>query len=157
MLLAAVSESFLKQFKYTWGLKIQSSCFVQTCSLNFSWSYKDCGFKMVDDCGLYGQQEQLLWPWWLFSPSPYLYGMIFFKTFFKKVFVQRVKIFLFLLFSPLSPLFRMTVRWAARTWTAQSPHGSQLSSPQCLSPVHLTETESATQQPPLKKRTVRRR
>ena len=54
---------------------------------------------------------------------------------------------------PLSR-FRMTVQWAARRWTVLNPHGSQLSSPQCLSPVHQTETGSATQQPTLKKRMV---
>lgn len=97
------------------------------------------------------------------SPSLYLYGMD------RKL----LRIFLLTLGGPLPlpiqvsfpvsqslsclplPLFRMTARWAARTWTSPSPHGSQLSSPQCLSPVHLTERESATQQPPLKKRTVR--
>lgn len=56
---------------------------------------------------------------------------------------------------PLSPC-RMTVRWAARTWTPLSPHGSQLSSPQCLSPAHLTGTPSATRRPPSRRRTVRR-
>lgn len=52
------------------------------------------------------------------------------------------------------PPFRMTVRWAVRTWTTLSPHGSQLSSPQCLSRAHRMERGSATRQPPLKKKMV---
>lgn len=49
---------------------------------------------------------------------------------------------------------RMTVRWAARTWTALSPPGSQLSRHQWPSPVRRTESGSATR-PPLKKRMVK--